>query len=111
MFELPEVAVLCRQVNSTLRGKIIRSGRLGNSPHKFVWYNRTEEEFAGLTKGKRVGEARARGKWLFVPLEPGYVLLLGEFGGKMLYHSPEAKLPKKYHLYVGFEDDSFLTVT
>jgi formamidopyrimidine-DNA glycosylase len=82
---------------------------LGNSPHKFVWYNRKPEEFAALTSGKRVGRAVSKAKWLFVPLEPGYVLLLGECGGKVLYHVPGAKLPDKYHLLLHFEDGSSLT--
>jgi formamidopyrimidine-DNA glycosylase len=111
MFEYPEFATLARQMNDTLQGKKIRSGQLGNSPHKFVWYNRSHDEFERLTQGKTVGEARAKGKWLFVPLEPGYVLLLGECGGKVLYHPPESRLPKKYHLYITFEDGSFLTAT
>lgn len=111
MFELPEFATLAKEINATLSGKTIRSGHLGNTPHKFVWYNRTHEEFEKLTKGKTIGEARSKGKWLFVPLEPGYVLLLGECGGKVLHHPPGSKLPKKYHLHLIFEDDSFLTAT
>ena len=111
MFELPEYAILARQMNETLKGKVILRGQLGNSPHKFVWYNRSHAEFERLTQGKGVGEARAKGRWLFLPLEPGYVLLLGECGGKALVHPPGAKLPKKYHLYITFEDDSFFTVT
>jgi formamidopyrimidine-DNA glycosylase len=111
MFELPEFVILAKQMNDTLKGKTIQRGRLGNSPHKFVWYNRSHDEFERLTKGKTVGEARAKGRWLFLPLEPGYVLLLGECGGKILYHLPGSKVPKKYHLYITFEDDSFLTAT
>lgn len=111
MFELPEYVTLAGQINSTLKGKRIKSGQLGNSPHKFVWYNRTHDEFEKLTEGKNVGEAWSRGRWLFVPLEPGYVLLLGECGGKAFFHPPGAKLPKKYHLYLTFEDDSFFTLT
>ncbi len=109
MFELPELVVLAKQINETLKGKKIRKGSLGNSPHKFLWYNRTHEEFAGLTRWKTLGEAYARGRWLFLPLEPGYVLLIGECGGKVLYHPPGSKVPKKYHLHLTFEDDSFLT--
>jgi formamidopyrimidine-DNA glycosylase len=111
MFELPEFVTLAKQMNKTLRGKTIRTGQLGNSPHKFVWYNRSHEEFVELTKGKVVGEARVKGKWLFIPLEPGFVLLLGECGGKAIHHPPGAKLPKKYHLYLTFEDDSYFTLT
>ena len=111
MFELPEFVTLCRQFNDTLKGRTIQRGALGNSPHKFVWYNRTHEEFEELTRGKIVGEASSRGRWLFVPFEPGYVLVLGECGGKVLHHPPGARLPKKYHLHIVFEDESFLTAT
>ena len=109
MFELPEVTLLARQINSTLTGKTVRSGNLGNSPHKFVWYNRSEAEFAALSAGKTVGETFSRGRWLFIPLEPGYFLLFGEFGGKLLYHPAGEKPPKKIHLQVDFEDGSYLT--
>lgn len=111
MFELPEYVTLARQINTTLKGKKIKRGQLGNSPHKFVWYNRSHEEFEKLAQGLVVGKPWSRGRWLFIPLEPGYVLLLGECGGKALYHRPGAKLPKKYHLTLTFEDDSFFTLT
>jgi formamidopyrimidine-DNA glycosylase len=109
MFELPEFITLARQMDETLTGKTIRRGSLGNSPHKFVWYNRTPDEFALLTEGKTVGRALARGKWLFVPLDPGYLLLFGECGGRLLYHPAGSKLPEKYHLWLTFEDGSSLT--
>jgi formamidopyrimidine-DNA glycosylase len=111
MFELPEYTVLARQINTTLQGKTIQSGNLGNSPHKFVWYNRSQEEFADLTQGKRLGKAHAKGRWLFIQLEPGYILLFGECGGKILFHPSESKLPKKYHLHLDFTDGTFLTAT
>jgi formamidopyrimidine-DNA glycosylase len=110
MFELPEYITLARQINATLRGKTIHEGTLGNSPHKFVWYNRKPDEFTRLTKGKTIGEAYVKGRWLFTPLEPGYILLLGECGGKMLYHSAGTSLPQKYHLSLRFAGDSALTV-
>ena len=109
MFELPEFVTLARQMNDTLTGKIIRGGSLGNSPHKFVWYNRTPDEFALLSKGKTIGEARVRGKWLFIPLDPGYLLLFGECGGRLLYHPAGTELPQKHHLWLTFEDGSSLT--
>jgi len=109
MFELPEVATLARQINNCMQGKIIKRGELGNSPHKFVWYNRTPDEFGTLTEGKIIGPANARGKWLFVALDPGYLLLFGEFGGRLLYHAAGAKLPEKHHLWLTFEDGSSLT--
>ena len=109
MFELPELITLAGQFNETIQGKIIREGTLGNSPHKFVWYNRKPEEFTRLTEGKTLGRAYAKGRWLFTPLDPGYILVFGECGGKILYLSSGGKLPEKYHLYLRFEDDSALT--
>ena len=111
MFELPECVTLTRQMNKTLRGKVVKRGRLGNSPHKFVWYNRKPAEFERLTKGKTVGTATAKGRWMLVPLEPGYVLVLGECGGRLLLHEPGATRPGRYHLLLDFEDDSTLSVT
>ena len=60
MFELPEVVTLAKQITGTLAGKVIRSGSLGNTPHKFVWYNRAHDEFERLTRGRTIGEARAK---------------------------------------------------
>ena len=109
MFELPEMITLAGQINETIQGKIVREGQLGNSPHKFVWYNRKPEEFTRLTEGKTVGKAYTKGRWLFIPLEPGYILVLGECGGKILFHPTEMEIPKKFHLCLAFEDGSALT--
>jgi formamidopyrimidine-DNA glycosylase len=109
MFELPEFVTLAKQMNDSLKGKTIQQGQLGNRPHKFVWYNRGHDEFEGLTQGKTVGTAYAKGRWLFVPLEPDYVLVLGECGGKVLYHPPKSNVPKNYHLHIAFDDASSLT--
>jgi formamidopyrimidine-DNA glycosylase len=109
MFELPEYTTLARQMNETLAGKNVLQGTLGNSPHKFVWYNRTNEDFQKLTLGKKVGQAKVHGRWLTLDLEPGYRMLLGECGGKILYHPPEAGLPPKYHLSLVFYDGSSMT--
>ncbi len=109
MFEIPEFVTLTAQINQTLTGKTIRQGSLGNSPHKFVWYNRSHEEFAALTQGKTIGKASSRGRWMFVPVEPGYRLVFGEFGGRLIFHPAGSPMEKKYHLWLEFEDGSFLT--
>jgi formamidopyrimidine-DNA glycosylase len=111
MFELPEYITLAKQMNETLKGKRIKKGVLGNTPHKFVWYNQSHTDFEKLTQGKTIGVATVKGRWLLTELIPGYVLVLGEFGGKVLYHSPGSKIPDKYHLYLAFEDGFFFTAT
>jgi formamidopyrimidine-DNA glycosylase len=111
MFEIAEYSTFAKQINETLKGKVVQTGSLGNSPHKFVWYNRSHEEFAQLSRGKIIGESAARGRWLFIQLEPGYILVFGECGGKILYHPAGSKLPEKYHLWLTFTDGSSLTAT
>lgn len=111
MFELPEYTILAKQINKTLVGKTIQKGSLGNSPHKFVWYNRKPAEFTQVTCSKIVGQARVQGRWLIIPLEPGYNLVLGECGGKILFHPAGSELPEKYHLWIEFEDGSSFTAT
>lgn len=111
MFELPECITLAGQMNETIKGKRIKNGNLGNSPHKFVCYNRSENEFAQLVAGKSIGDSYVKGRWLFVPVEPGFILVVGECGGKVLYHEPGRNAPKKYHLHISFDDGSFLTIS
>ncbi len=111
MFELPELTTIARQMNETVAGKAIAEGSLGNSPHKFVWYNVDHDEFTRLVRERLIGLAHAEGKWLFVPLEPDYVLLLGEWGGRILYHEAPAEPPAKYHLYLAFDDGTAFSAT
>jgi len=82
MFELPEYITLARQLTDTVTGKQVKEGHLGNSPHKFVCYNRKPREFESLTAGRILGKAYSRGRWLFIPANPGYVLVFGECGGR-----------------------------
>ena len=110
MLEIAEMMVLADQITQTLAGKRIREAQLGNSPHKFVWYNRSEEDFAAQCAGKTIGKAEVRGRWLFVDLEPGYRLVFGEMGGSILYHPQGGKLPAKYHMLMHFSDGSALSV-
>jgi len=111
MFEIPEYVTLARQMNVAIRGKTVQGGVLGNSPHKFVWYNVKQDEFASTIKGKIVGPAYSKGRWLFIPLNPVHVLVFGECGGKILYHGSAGGIPKKYHLLVTFEDGTALSAT
>lgn len=109
MFELPETVTLAAQITGALAGRSVRSGSLGNVTHKFVWYNRSPEEFARLVAGRRVGPATARGRWLFVPLEPGHVVVLGECGGRLLLTPAGSQPPATWHLRLDIDDGAVLT--
>ncbi|UCC39322.1 MAG: hypothetical protein JSV96_16235 [Candidatus Aminicenantes bacterium] len=110
MIELPEAVTLARQLNETIKGKRIVEGSAGESTHKWVFYKPCREKLAKLLPGKKVGDVTSAGRSIHIGLEPNEMLVIDEFGGKVLYHDPGAGLPKKYHLFLKFEDNSFFTV-
>jgi formamidopyrimidine-DNA glycosylase len=108
MFELPEIIVLSSQMKKTIAGKIVRGGATKNVAHKFVWHTVEGKAFAKAVAGKRVGNPVLYGRWMSLPLEPGYALLFGECGGSFRFESSGATPPDKFHLLLEFEDGSFL---
>lgn len=111
MIELPEAITIAGQITEALRGKQITEGIRGNSPHKFAFYNREPAEYAAILKDKTVGKARDHGWAILVPMEPDYVLVLGEGGERILFHESERTLPKKHQLLLRFTDDTCLSVS
>jgi len=111
MIELPEATNIARQINTELKGLHVESGNRGNTPHKFAFYSRTPEEYAAILTGKTVSAATEHGASLLVSLVPDYTLVLGGGGERILYHSDDTTLPKKYHLLLHFSNGGYLTVS
>jgi formamidopyrimidine-DNA glycosylase len=111
VFELPETLTLTRQMRESVEGRTVLRGRLGNTPHKFVWYNRTHDEFAALTAGRTAGAASAMGRWMFLPLGSSLTMVFGECGGRLLFHPAGTGPPPKYHLLLEFVDGTALSMT
>lgn len=110
MVELPEVVTIARQMNEELKGCKIEECTCGNSPHKWVFYNRPREEFERVVPGRKVGPVTGDGKMVSMALRPGYTLQIGDMGGRIQLHRDEAALPTKYHFLLRFDDGSRLTV-
>jgi formamidopyrimidine-DNA glycosylase len=111
VFELPEVVTLAAQVRERLVGRTVVRGTLGARPHKFVSSNRTPDEFASLVAGLTIAGARALAKWLFIDLEPGYVLAFGECGGRLRLHESGSPVDRDVHLLLELDDGSALSMT
>jgi formamidopyrimidine-DNA glycosylase len=111
MIELPEATTIARQMSAELKGKRIADGNRGNAPHKFAFYSLPPEEYAAILAGKTMGEATALGWLILAAVEPGYTLVLGCGGERIVYHPDAASLPKKRQLFLHFTDDTYLTVT
>jgi formamidopyrimidine-DNA glycosylase len=111
VIELPEAVVLSRQIEHDLSGKQIVNGNQGNASHRFAFYSQTPQPYETILAGKQIGGATYHGSAIMVWLEPDYVLVLGGGGERILHHKSEATFPKKYHLYLQFHDDTWLTAT
>jgi formamidopyrimidine-DNA glycosylase len=111
MIELPEAVTIAAQMTKELKGKRIASALRGNAPHKFAFYNREPDEYAGLMKGKVWGESRAQGVHIFSALGNDYIFVLGGGGERIFLHANESTLPKKLPFLISFEDGMYLSVT
>jgi formamidopyrimidine-DNA glycosylase len=110
--ELPETYVLSRQMSNELRGKQIRFWQLQNYQklQRIGFINKNLSDFDRLSGG-RIESVVSRGNVIRVKLDNGMNLLLApEYGGRTLYHMKESIVPAKFHLKLGFSDDTALTV-
>jgi formamidopyrimidine-DNA glycosylase len=107
MPELPEIYNLAEQMDRELRGKAIRKVEIRQEK----CLNVPVEEFTRLVEGKQIGPVKAKGKWIFVKLEPeAYFLLSLGMGGNLLFHKAGESLPDKYQLAFTFDDGSSLSI-
>jgi formamidopyrimidine-DNA glycosylase len=111
MIELPEAFVISQQMNETLKGKHIEYGDRGNTSHKFAFSSGTSEEYTAILAGKSLGKSWSHGMSILTEVGQDHILVLGCGGERILFHPPEAKLPKKTQLFLRFTDQSTLTVT
>ena len=111
MIEVSEASVIARQMSEELKGKRIESGIRGNALHKFAFYSRPAAEYEAVLKSKIIGEVREHGFAILASVEPDYTLVLGGGGERILLHQSEDTLPRKHQLLLGFEDNTYLTVS
>ncbi len=110
MFEIPETLTLARQMRSDTGWQDGRNRHPRQQPSQVCLVQPHAARSSSSSRGaKLVGEAYARGRWIFLPLEPGYLLVIGECGGRLLYHPPGAPLPERYHMLIRFTDGSALS--
>ncbi len=109
MIEMPEATTIARQMEETLTGKTFRGFRRGELTHKFLWLNKTAEEYDSLLADKQVTGAKSFGRSIFLYAGEAHLLCFAELGGRILYHRRGEDLPVKYHLRWDFADDTTMT--
>ena len=108
MMEIPEAAVLARQLNETVKGKKITQAEAEHSPHKLTWYHGDPKKYPDLLKGKTISESYPLGGTLEIRAEDAFIAL--SEGTNLTFLPPGSPLPQKHQLLLKFEDGSVLFV-
>ena len=106
MIELPEAAVLAKQINETVVGKKIKNVIAAQTPHKLAWYFGDPQEYKSLLTGKVINGATNYGGQ--VEITAGKAKLLFSDGVNLRYYNRGAKLQDKHQLLLEFHDGSSL---
>ena len=104
MIELPEAAVLAKQINSTVVGKKIKNVIAAQTPHKLAWYFGDPQEYKNLLTGKVISEATSYGGQ--VEITASNAKLLFSDGVNLRYYTESEKPPDKHQLLLEFDDGS-----
>ena len=107
MIELPEAAVLARQIGATLTGKRIVHAVAGASPHKFAWYSGDPANYPHLLAGKTIRWATAYGNHVEIHADDRVLAI----STPIIYQAEGEKPPKKHQLYLEFEDGRSVSCT
>ncbi len=107
MIELPEAAVLARQVGETVGGKRIARAVANASPHKFAWYTGDPAEYNGRLAGKMIGAASYAGN--NIEFVAGDMQLA--ISAPIRYYPQGARRPPKHQLLIEFDDGTAITAS
>jgi formamidopyrimidine-DNA glycosylase len=109
MIELPEAAVLAKQLNTTIAQKSIRHVVAAQNPHTFAWYSGDPAGYSDLLAGKMVDAAASQGG--MVEIQVNDVILLFGDGVNLRFHQALEEQPVKHQLLIVFDDHTAMSAT
>ena len=109
MLELPESTTLSQQTSESLKGKVIQSVVVAQSPHKFAWYHGDPQAYPSRLTGTTLHSAEAHGG--FVQLNTSAATLLFSDGVNLRWHPAAGPLPAKHQLLLAFEGGTALSAS
>ena len=101
--------MLAAQLDETVAGKRITDVIVLASPHKFAWFYGDPAGYEKRLKGRTLGRSRAWGGMMETEAEKKRLLFAD--GVNLRYYPPEADLPPRHQLLIGFEDQSCLVAS
>lgn len=109
-FELPEIIKLSKQMDTTIKDKIIIEIILGDRSKGLIKQGMCNLDIRkDEILNSPIKSIKTRGKWIFLEFQNGKFLILGEIIGKFIYHQKDIEIPPNYHILFEFEDGTALT--
>jgi formamidopyrimidine-DNA glycosylase len=109
MYEIPEAAVIARQLNESIVSRKIVRVVAAQNPHKFAWYTGDPAHYPAYLTGKQLGNSLAFGGMVQTEAED-YRLLFSE-GINLRLIPSLAEEPAKHQLLLELDDGSALVAS
>lgn len=106
MLELPEVLSRARELNDTLRGKIVSNVLPPTMPHKFCWFTVPPEELSGQLNGHAFQSADGFGIYVEMNFQGKYLCI--NDGVNLRFLTENEKRPARFQLLIEFTDRTAL---
>ncbi len=111
--EIPETAIIAGQMNHSLRGKqITHAGLLeGETLIREGFINVTPEQFQRMLTGRKIEYVTSNGKWIFVRLDSGVLILLSlQILGELRLLASDSSVTRQSTAMLRFDDESQLAI-
>ena len=110
MLEIPESFNLAKQLNQTVKDKVIKNVIAAQSPHKFAFYfNDNPNGYNALLSGKKIEHAVPVAGQVEITAENTRIIFTD--GVNARYLAPNKKIPEKHQLLIEFYDNSHIVCT
>lgn len=109
MIEIPESINIAKQLNETVKGKIIKKVCANHTPHSFAWYYGDPNDYNTLLEGKSIGSSNGIGSNIEISVDD-CIILLGE-GLNIRYLDNDKSVPDKHQMDIEFVDNTHIICT
>jgi len=106
MIEIPEAMNYVKQLNETIKGKIISKIIAGQTTHKFTWFYGDLENYEKMLKNKTISEANSFGGYVEICVDN--IKILFHEGVNLRFLEDSSDIPDKHQLLIEFNDGTFL---
>lgn len=110
MKELPENQTLSKQINETLKDRVITEVFNATKYHKNTFYFSDPLTYSELLTGRRINSSMSFGMYVDIILDKETKISFGD-GTNLKYGTISNKMPNNYQLLLALDNNTYLTFT